>query len=149
MTATSSSTGTRGPAAPTNGARVAVRPLGIGDVRIGGFWADRQHANASAVRVGRQRLEEAGNLQNLRIASGRADGEAIGPVFADSDVYKWLEAVAWEYARRPSDDLLEVQREITAIVAAAQAEDGYLNSVVQVRHGNRRYTDLPWSHEHY
>ncbi|TQM42700.1 glycoside hydrolase family 127 protein [Pseudonocardia cypriaca] len=149
MTATSSSTSTRGPAAPTSAARVALRPLGIGDVRIGGFWADRQQANTAAVRVGRQRLEDAGNLQNLRIAAGQAEGEAIGPVFADSDVYKWLEAVAWEYARRPSDELLAMQREVTAIVAAAQDDDGYLDSVVQVRHGNQRYTDLPWSHEHY
>jgi DUF1680 family protein len=149
MTATSSSTSTRGPAAPTSKARVALRPLGIDDVRIGGFWADRQQANIEAIRIGRQRLEEAGNLQNLRIAAGHAEGEAIGPVFADSDVYKWLEAVAWEYARRPSDELLEMQREVTAIVAAAQADDGYLNSVVQVRHLNARYADLPWSHEHY
>src|ERR687893_605850 len=111
MTATSSSTSTRGPAAPTSAARVALRPLGMGDVRIGGFWADRQQANTAAVRVGRQRLEDAGNLQNLRIAAGQADGEAIGPVFADSDVYKWLEAVAWEYARPPSEELLEMQRE--------------------------------------
>ena len=149
MTATSSPTSTRGPAAPTSTARVALRPLGVGDVRIDGFWADRQRANATAITVGRQRLEEAGNLQNLRIAAGRAEGEVVGPVFADSDVYKWLEAVAWEYARRPSDELLEMQREVTAIVAAAQADDGYLNSVVQIRHGNARYTDLPWSHEHY
>lgn len=149
MTAISPSTSTRGPAAPTTAARVALHPLGIGDVRIGGFWADRQRANASAIPIGRQRLEEAGNLQNLRIAAGQAEGEAVGPVFADSDVYKWLEAVAWEYARRPSDELLAMQREVTAVVAAAQSDDGYLNSVVQVRHRDQRYTDLPWSHEHY
>src|SRR5690348_8872881 len=124
MTATSPSTSTQGPAAPTATARVALRPLGVGEVRIGGFWADRQAANAEAVPLGRRRLEEAGNLENLRIAAGRSDGEAIGPVFADSDVYKWLEAVAWEYARRPSDELLGMQREVTAIVAAAQEPDG-------------------------
>lgn len=149
MTATSSSTSTRGPAAPTPTARAALRPLGLGDVRIGGFWAGRQRANAAAIRVGRERLEEAGNLENLRITAGRSSGEPVGPVFADSDVYKWLEAVAWEYAREPSDELLRLQREVTDVVAAAQAPDGYLNSVVQVRHGDRRYTDLPWSHEHY
>jgi DUF1680 family protein len=149
MTATSPSTSTRGPAAPTGAAHVALRPLGVGEVRIGGFWADRQRANATAVPLGRQRLEAAGNLENLRIAAGRTSGEAIGPIFADSDVYKWLEAVAWEYARHPADELLEMQREITAIIAAAQEADGYIDSVVQVRHEGRRYTDLPWSHEHY
>jgi DUF1680 family protein len=153
MTATSPRTGTtstRGPAAPTAAAQVALRPLGLGEATItGGFWAGRQQANTTAIPLGRRRLEEAGNLANLRIAAGREEGEAIGPIFADSDVYKWLEAVAWEYARRPAEDLLAMQREVTAVVADAQAADGYLNSVVQVRHGDRRYTDLPWSHEHY
>ena len=75
---------------------------------------------------------------------------AAGPVFADSDVYKWLEAAAWEYGRRPAERLLREQREVTALVAQAQADDGYLDSVVQVRYGrDGRYQDLPWSHEHY
>lgn len=68
----------------------------------------------------------------------------------DSDVYKWLEAVAWEYGRQPADDLLELQRQVTDLVARAQAEDGYIDSVQQVRyHDQGRYHDLPWSHEMY
>ena len=143
------------PVRPTPTAAVRWRPLETGGFRVtGGFWAARQDANGdAAVPSGRERLESAGNLQNLRLAAGAdstADGRPIGPVFADSDVYKWLEAVAWEYGRRPSDDLLRMQREVTALVAQAQAEDGYLDSVVQVRHGREgRYQDLPWSHEHY
>ncbi|WP_114558449.1 glycoside hydrolase family 127 protein [Desertihabitans aurantiacus] len=144
------------PARPTDAATVTSHPLGLDRARItGGFWADRQRAGAEAVRVGHEQLERAGNLHNLRLAAGRPGsgddgGEAIGPVFADSDVYKWLEAVAWEYARDPAEDLLERQREVTALVAAAQQPDGYLNSVVQLRSGEAgRYADLPWSHEHY
>ncbi|WP_433274511.1 glycoside hydrolase family 127 protein [Pseudonocardia xinjiangensis] len=154
MTTTSPRTlGTaRGPAHPTDTASVRLQPMGLGESRItGGFWAQRQRANgAAAIPLGRRRLDEAGNLENLRIAADVADGEVVGPIFADSDVYKWLEAAAWEYARNPSDGLLAVQREVTAVVAGAQADDGYLNSVVQVRHRDRgRYADLPWSHEHY
>ena len=94
-------------------------------------------------RSGQDQLETAGNLQNLRLAAGIGEGEAIGPVFADSDVYKWLEAAAWEYGRNPTDDLLEAQRELTAVVAAAQREDGYLDSVVQLRYGDEgRYQRL-------
>jgi DUF1680 family protein len=154
MTATSSRTTdtTRSPATPTREAAVRLRPLGLGEARItGGFWADRQRANGeAAIPLGRRRLDEAGNLENLRIAAGVSTGEVVGPIFADSDVYKWLEAVAWEYGRNPSDELLAMQREVTAVVAAAQTDDGYLNSVVQVRHRDQgRYFDLPWSHEHY
>ena len=141
-----------GPAAPTREAAVRLRPIGLGDVAItGGFWSTRQTINAAgAIPAGHVQLEAAGNLRNLRIAAGLEQGDATGPVFADSDVYKWLEAVAWECARQPSERLLELQREVTATVAAAQQDDGYLDSVVQLRFGRAgRYQNLPWSHENY
>src|SRR3954453_9374800 len=139
-----------GPAAPTAGAAGRLRPVAPGAARVtGGFWADRQRANReSAIPSGQERLESAGNLDNLRIAAGLKTGEARGPIFMDSDVYKWLEAAAWEYGRSPSQELLEAQRAVTEEVAAAQQPDGYLDSVVQIQ-GNGRYRDLPWSHEHY
>ncbi|GAA1583364.1 glycoside hydrolase family 127 protein [Kribbella karoonensis] len=139
----------RSPAATSKGRR---QPLGLGQVSItGGFWAPRQARNgADAIPSGQDQLEKAGNLQNLRLAAGIGEGEAIGPVFADSDVYKWLEAAAWEYGRNPDDELLGRIRDLTAVIAAAQREDGYLDSVVQLRYGDEgRYQQLVWSHEHY
>ncbi len=41
-------------------------------------------------------LEEHGNLDNLRMATGKLEGEYHGPLFMDSDVYKLLEAIGWE-----------------------------------------------------
>jgi DUF1680 family protein len=153
MTSSSPTTSVRpGPAVPTAAAGIRRQALGLDSCRItGGFWAPRQQANAErAIPAGREQLESAGNLQNLRLAAGIGEGEAVGPVFADSDVYKWLEAVAWEYGRRPADGLLDAQREVTEVTAAAQCDDGYLDSVVQVRYGEEgRYQKLPWSHEHY
>jgi uncharacterized protein len=132
-----------GPVAPTPAATARLRPVAAARID-GGLLAGRQRANGeAAVPSGPPRLAAAGNLDNLRIAAGAA-GERRGPVFMDSDVYKWLEAAAWEYARRPTPALLAAQREITAVVAAAQQDDGYLNSMVQ-----DRYANLPWSHEHY
>jgi DUF1680 family protein len=153
-----------GPVSPVRPAR--LRPVPLAGVEItGGLLAARQTANGdAAVPSGRERLETAGNLDNLRFAAGTAKGEYRGPIFMDSDVYKWLEAAAWEYARRPSEALLEAQREVTALVAAAQQPDGYLNSAIQAAEGRQlgasgadegpdtgaeRYRDLPWSHEHY
>lgn len=140
------------PVKPSATAHVALRPLPAGTPRItGGFWSIRQERNGrDAIRSGDDQLEAAGNFRNLRIAAGVEDGEAVGPIFMDSDVYKWLEAVAWEYGRQPADDLLTLQREVTALVAAAQADDGYIDSVQQIRHAEQgRYFDLPWSHEMY
>ncbi|MCU1528133.1 MAG: hypothetical protein JWP75_1896 [Frondihabitans sp.] len=159
MTATSpSSVNTLGapqraqPALPSDTAHTVFRPLEGGAAHItGGFWSVRQERNgAAAIREAYDLLETAGNFDNLRIAAGDKTGEARGPIFMDSDVYKWLEALAFEYGRVPADDLLERQREVTALVASAQADDGYLDSVQQIGGGVAgRYTDLSWSHEMY
>ncbi|GAA3343177.1 glycoside hydrolase family 127 protein [Curtobacterium pusillum] len=149
--ATDSRAHTATPVLPTADAHLTLRPLPTGDARItGGFWALRQERNGrDAIRGGYALLEAAGNFRNLRIAAGLETGDATGPIFMDSDVTKWLEAVAWEYGRAPSDDLLDLQREVTALYAQAQAEDGYLDSVQQIRGKGERYTDLKWSHEMY
>src|SRR5262245_1469952 len=69
-----------------------------------GFGARRQAVNREAALPHSLRmLEAAGNLENLRIAAGRSTGRYRGPVFMDSDVYKWLDAAAHEWARQPSD----------------------------------------------
>ncbi|ROP60969.1 glycoside hydrolase family 127 protein [Curtobacterium sp. ZW137] len=139
------------PVLPTADAHLAFRPLPEGTARItGGFWHLRQERNGrDAIRDGYRQLETAGNFRNLRIAAGTEEGEVVGPIFMDSDVYKWLEAVAWELGREPADDLRALQREVTELVAAAQADDGYIDSVQQVRGVGTRYSDLKWSHEMY
>jgi len=139
------------PAAPTGTAAVALHPVPLGASRItSGFWFDRQQANRrQAIRTGYEKLETAGNLRNLRVAAGLEAGDVKGPIFMDSDVYKWLEAAGWEYGREADEEILGWIREVTAVVAAAQADDGYLDSVQQVRGKGERYVDLPWSHEHY
>ncbi|HTJ31757.1 MAG TPA: beta-L-arabinofuranosidase domain-containing protein [Dactylosporangium sp.] len=138
-----------GPAAPSADAAVALRPLAVSASRLtGGFWGPRVAANRAAIPVLYQRLVDAGNVGNLRVAAGELPGTAEGGTFRDSDVYKWLEAVAWEYARDHDEALLDRLRELTRTIAAAQREDGYLNSAIQVR-GEERYARLWMSHELY
>ncbi|MEN5072680.1 beta-L-arabinofuranosidase domain-containing protein [Isoptericola cucumis] len=147
---TTTSRNARGPAEPTAAALAALRPLPSGGATVdGGLWGHRLRVNREAsVPEGLGHLREYGNVRNLEIAAGLAEGEATGPVFADSDVHKWLEAAAWEYGRAPDEGLLADILEVTRAVAGAQAPDGYLDSVPQLR-GVPRYSDLPWSHEHY
>ena len=139
-----------GPAAPTAEAQVRLRPLPLNNVSITeGLWFQRSEVNREVtVPEGRRQLTQAKNLPNLRIAAGEAQGEAVGPIFADSDVYKWLEAAAWEYGRSGGEQLLSEILEMAELLGRAQDDDGYLNSVVQLREG-QRYKNLPWSHEHY
>lgn len=135
------------PAAPT-----VRRPLPAGAATItGGFWGERLETNrAQAIHGGYDRLDEAGMLRNLHIAAGDLDGEVTPLIFADSDLYKWLEAVAYEIGRTGDPHLLELQRRVTGWIAAAQDEDGYLNTVHDQKLGtDRRWTNLTDNHELY
>jgi DUF1680 family protein len=136
---------------PTGAARVRFRPLDSRGVAIqDGLLADRQRVNREVTLLrGAEELERAGTLDNFRIAAGRTTGERRGMVFSDSDVYKWLEAIAWERARQPSAELESLARETIDLVAAAQAPDGYLNTFCQVIDPAWRWTDLEMGHELY
>jgi hypothetical protein len=148
---------TPAPVGLTAGAAAAFRPLPLSASRIAdGFWARRQQANrTAALPAGLRRLRESGAFRNLRRAAGQHDGHEghaahEGPLFIDSDMYKWLEAIAWEQARAPSPALAAEQAETTALIAAAQQPDGYLNTYVQLVAGDgARFTDLTSGHELY
>ena len=151
-TAYSVAPGQLGPTWPTSNAQVVLRPLTLGGFRLiePGFWGERQRLNGEAtIPLGRRRLEEAGNFHNLRLAAGLVSGDYQGPLYQDSDVYKWLEAVAWELGRRASPDLAGCQKDITELVAAAQRPDGYVNSYFQVHPEVARFSDLAHGHELY
>jgi uncharacterized protein len=129
-----------GPVVPGARASVALRPLPLSASRLaGGFWARPMANNRAAIPVVRERLVLAGHLYHLRVAAGEESGTVEGAAFRDSDVYKWLEAAAWDGSVDPA---------LTRTIAAAQRPDGYLNSVIQVT-GDEPYTRLWTSHEHY
>jgi DUF1680 family protein len=132
----------RGPVDTSRTAHARLHPL---EAEIdGGFWAERRRLNREVlIPDGLRRLEEAGNLHNLRVAAGPEDGEFRGLVFMDSDVYKWLEAVGWDPQLSAQAD------EVIDLVAAAQDEDGYLNSYYQVVQPAPRFSNLAWDHELY
>jgi DUF1680 family protein len=139
-----------GPAIPSPAASVALRPLGRDSVTItSGLLHQWQERNRSAsLPLALRQLETAGNLANLRLAIGTGSGSYRGPQFMDSDLYKTLEAIAWEVARVPSEPLARFAAQATELLEAAQQPDGYLNSYVQVT-GRPRYSNLAYSHELY
>ena len=83
------------------------------------------------------------------MAAGQEDGEFVGMRYADSDLYKWLEALGWELARAPSEEVARLADESIRLVAAAQQEDGYLNSYFQVAAPGEHFANLGWDHELY
>jgi hypothetical protein len=137
--------------APTASAHVRLRPIDARGVVIdGGLLAERRRVNHEVTLLhGLEQMEQAGTLENMRIAAGRAQGERRGMVFSDSDIYKWLEAVAWELEREPTPELHRLAQEITELVAAAQQDDGYINTYCQVKDPSWRWSDLAMGHELY
>ncbi|MFD0523508.1 glycoside hydrolase family 127 protein [Paractinoplanes durhamensis] len=139
-----------GPAAPTPSALAALHPLALDAVRLDpdGLLGGWQARNAAAtIPHCIEQLATYGNLDNLRRVIGDADAEFKGMWFADTDVYKTLEAVAWEIGR--SGGSAEFLTDIAALLEKAQEPDGYLDSYYQVERRDQQWSDLGFSHEMY
>jgi uncharacterized protein len=163
-----------GPVWPGPVARVALRPVRAARL-TGGFWEARRRTNAlTSIAGGPDRLEEAGNLGNLRRAAAavaRDTAAGTGPEpngfagdfqFQDSDVYKWLEAACWQLACAGPDEarhdarsgdaapenLAAAVERVVALIAAAQRPDGYLQTYYQLG-GGEPWTEFGWGHELY
>lgn len=144
--------GTAPTAAPVLPIRGRFRPLGLGDVRVsGGFWAERQSVNALASLPHIECwLERAGWLGNFDLAvRGDIARERRGREFSDSEVYKFLEALAWEIGRTGDAGLESTFRAVVLRVATAQEPDGYLNTRFGRPGQAPRWSDLEWGHELY
>ena len=127
------------------------RGLALEDVTLtDGFWAARQKTNHQvSLGHGFQMLTQAGNFNNLRLAGGESVGSYQGPVFMDSDVYKWLEAVAYAATAGLSRELQDQAEQAIRLVQAAQAADGYLDSYYEVVARELKWQELNTGHELY
>ena len=93
-------------------------------------------------------------VQNFINAAAALRGEDAGDgfygmVFQDSDAAKWLEAVGYILAVFPDRKLEETADSLIDIIAAAQDEDGYLNTYFTIKDRDKRWTNLLEGHELY
>ena len=141
------------PATPSTVATHCLTPLPVGAVALDearelGAW-QRLNRERTLPHI-LERLESTGVLDNLRRLAGESDAGFRGPHFADTDLHKTLEAIAWEAARVPDDQPWEgFSRDAAALLARVQREDGYLASHVQGTVGAEPWTDMRWGHELY
>jgi uncharacterized protein len=97
-----------------------------------GFWRDRYELNKRvSIENVRRRFEESGRFDALRfnfLKTGRRPH-----IFFDSDVAKWMEAVAYLAEKDPDGmrEHLALCEELIGYMEAAQRPDGYLNSTHQ------------------
>lgn len=135
-----------GPLHPTRG---TLRPLPFGAIELEpGFLGDLQRRNSEkSIGEGESHLREAQAWDNFDNAATGTTGEYHGPIFEDGEAYKWLEAVAWDRGRRPDDVLDEWLAGYTARIAAAQDDDGYLDTFNQIAGKRGRYEWMAYDHE--
>jgi DUF1680 family protein len=149
---TAAAEGRRSVVAPVVPTTSDLLPLGVGELRLeGGFWAVRQRVNAHGTIPHIEHwLEREGWLGNFDLAAGGTLPEGRkGREFSDSEIYKYLEAVAWELGREPDAALEARFRAVVDRVAAAQEPDGYLNTRFGRPGQEPRWSQLEWGHELY
>jgi hypothetical protein len=128
------------------------RPLGADEIKVtGGIWRQKQRLNADTIlRHCESWMERIGWIGNFdRAAAGTIDGGHSGIEFVDSELYKLLEAMAWELGRDYSGDLERRYHALVARVAAAQEPDGYLHTSFGRPGQPPRYSNLESGHEMY
>lgn len=93
-----------------------------------GFWKCRYDVNKNvSIRSVYDRFEDTGRFNAMRFK--RKEGEPVH-IFYDSDVAKWIEAVAYLIQKEP-DGYTEEQKIIDELITdmrANQLESGYINS---------------------
>lgn len=88
-------------------------------------------------------------LMNFKIAAKRETGEFYGVVFQDTDVAKWLEAVALSLASHTDKELENTADEVIDLIEAAQQPDGYINTYFTIKEPEKRWSNLEEGHELY
>ncbi|MFA9378221.1 MAG: glycoside hydrolase family 127 protein [Lachnotalea sp.] len=88
-------------------------------------------------------------IKNFRITAGEIEGNFEGAVFQDTDVAKWLEAVAYTLATNEDKELEQLADETIDLIGRAQCEDGYLNTYFTIKEPNKRWDNLEEGHELY
>lgn len=107
-----------------------MRPVPVGAVSLtGGLWAARRQVNVSAsIPSLLEELESHGILDNFRRLSGRKQVPRRGPLYTDSDVYKWIEGAAFALQTQPDAALKAKVDAVIDDIVAAQEPSGYLNT---------------------
>ncbi|HEX8836992.1 MAG TPA: glycoside hydrolase family 127 protein [Candidatus Acidoferrum sp.] len=117
-----------------------------------GFWAARRRTNVEKSIPSMEKLLEAnGRMDNFLRLAGKSDALQRGPVYSDSDVYKWTEAAGFALQSGDRPELRSLTDKIIKEIVAAQEPNGYLNTYYNGEHAKDRMTPevQRWGHELY
>ncbi len=125
-----------------NSPHVKLKSINIGDCRwTEGFWADKFEVCEQEMVPYMWNVLSSPDIghayQNFKIAAGLEEGICKGTAWHDGDFYKWIEASLYVYAINKDSSIISRLDEVIAVIAKAQAEDGYLSTPVMLRKKER------------
>lgn len=114
-----------------------------------GFWSPRRETNvSSSIPSMGKLLEVNGRMDNFRRLTGKSAAPQRGPVYSDSDIYKWIEAAGFALQSGERPELrATVDKDVREIVSAQQA-GGYLNTYYVQEHAAQRMEPKTQQHGH-
>ena len=125
---------------------VPVRAVHIGD----GFWSARMRINVErSIPTMLKELEQHGVMDNFRRLTGTKQATRKGPVYTDSDIFKWIEAAGFVLQSGDRPELRATVDRLTDEILAAQEPGGYLNTYYVDDKKEKRFTEMYRSHELY
>ncbi|GBU09533.1 hypothetical protein AwWohl_06710 [Gammaproteobacteria bacterium] len=134
------------------------------------FWSEYQHLikdiaipyQWGALNDAIPDIEASHSIENFKIAAAKLENiarqdnnplekeaEFYDMVFQDSDLAKWLEAVAYSLCKYPDAALEQTADETIELIIKAQHKDGYINTYFTVKEPDNRWTNLAECHELY
>ena len=111
----------------TKSPHAKLRDIPVHAVTIqSGFWGRRREINVTkSIPSMHDLLEANGRMNNFRRLVGKSSAPQIGPVFSDSDVYKWTEAVGFVLQSGDRPELRAMAEKLIDEVVAVQEPNGY------------------------
>ncbi|MCY3865306.1 MAG: glycoside hydrolase family 127 protein [Chloroflexi bacterium] len=110
-----------------------------------GFWGRlHQLCRETILPSMREALDEPENgavFSNFAVAAGRQDGERKGTMWSDGDCYKYMEACAHVYGSTKEQSILDQLDPLIEVIAAAQEDDGYISTPMQLRDDKAYWTN--------
>lgn len=94
-------------------------------------------------------VEKSHCIKNFRIAAGLEAGKFHGWVFQDTDLAKWLEAVAFSLNYQKDAALEQTADDLIDLIGRAQQENGYFNTYFSTLYPGQQYCNLKEGHELY
>lgn len=132
--------------------KAKLHPVPVRAVQLtGGFWMERQRITVErSIPTLLTLLEEHGVVDNFRRLGSKTDyTPRRGPLYTDSDLYKWIEGAAWSLTSRPDPKLEATIDRLVEVILAAQQPDGYLNTYWVEERAGQRWQQQTSGHELY